>query len=145
MRWEYLPVGSHKFFRGDTLLSVRFQECLVGASRAGFVNHHVWVTPYRAEERSCGQKLIRIKARGATGSFAGRSRTAPSPTPTRCVLSWYTFGHTHIPRPEDYPVMPTAYIGFLLKPNGFFTENPANDVPPSSSKKADSKGSCCGG
>jgi primary-amine oxidase len=27
--------------------------------------------------------------------------------------------------------MPTAYIGFLLKPNGFFSENPANDVPPS--------------
>jgi primary-amine oxidase len=27
--------------------------------------------------------------------------------------------------------MPTAYIGFLLKPNGFFDQNPANDVPPS--------------
>ena len=24
---------------------------------------------------------------------------------------WYTFGHNHIPRPEDAPVMPTAYIG----------------------------------
>ncbi len=34
------------------------------------------------------------------------------------VVLWYTFGHTHIPRPEDYPVMPTAYIGFLLKPHG---------------------------
>ena len=47
------------------------------------------------------------------------------------AVFWYTFGHTHIPRPEDCPVMPTAYIGFLLKPNGFFDENPANDVPPS--------------
>ena len=27
--------------------------------------------------------------------------------------------------------MPTAYIGFTLKPIGFFTANPANDVPPS--------------
>jgi primary-amine oxidase len=44
---------------------------------------------------------------------------------------WYTFGHTHIPRPEDYPVMPAAYIGFLLKPYGFFEANPANDLPPS--------------
>ena len=35
------------------------------------------------------------------------------------VVLWYTFGHTHIPRPEDYPVMPTAYIGFTLKPNGY--------------------------
>jgi primary-amine oxidase len=56
------------------------------------------------------------------------------------VVFWYTFGHTHIPRPEDYPVMPTAYIGFLLKPNGFFDENPANDVPPSA--PAGEK-SCC--
>ena len=39
-------------------------------------------------------------------------------------MLWYTFGHTHIPRPEDYPVMPTAYIGFMLKPNGFFDDEP---------------------
>jgi primary-amine oxidase len=37
--------------------------------------------------------------------------------------------------------MPTAYIGFLLKPNGFFALNPANDVPPSK-KKAEGK-ACC--
>jgi primary-amine oxidase len=48
-------------------------------------------------------------------------------------------GHTHIPRPEDYPVMPTAYIGFLLKPAGFFNMNPANDLPPSAKQEK----SCC--
>ena len=26
--------------------------------------------------------------------------------------------------------MPAAYIGFMLKPNGFFAENPGNDIPP---------------
>ena len=57
------------------------------------------------------------------------------------VVLWYTFGHTHIPRPEDYPVMPTATIGFLLKPQGFFALNPANDVPPSPKKLAAEK--CC--
>ncbi len=54
------------------------------------------------------------------------------------VVFWYTFGHTHVPRPEDYPVMPTAYLGFLLKPQGFFDQNPSNDVPPESAKR-----SCC--
>jgi primary-amine oxidase len=53
---------------------------------------------------------------------------------------WYTFGHTHIPRPEDYPVMPMAYIGFLLKPSGFFDMNPANDLPPSVKNETHS---CC--
>jgi primary-amine oxidase len=38
--------------------------------------------------------------------------------------------------------MPAAYIGFLLKPNGFFNANPANDLPPSPSKAA-KQGSCC--
>jgi primary-amine oxidase len=58
------------------------------------------------------------------------------------VVLWYTFAHTHVPRPEDFPVMPTAYIGFVLKPNGFFSENPANDVP-SAKKGAGKEGGCC--
>jgi primary-amine oxidase len=43
-------------------------------------------------------------------------------------------GHTHIPRPEDWPVMPAAYIGFMLKPVGFFNQNPGIDLPPSPKK-----------
>jgi primary-amine oxidase len=33
-------------------------------------------------------------------------------------------------RPEDWPVMPVEYCGFLLSPFGFFDRNPALDVPP---------------
>jgi primary-amine oxidase len=60
------------------------------------------------------------------------------------VVLWYTLGHTHLPRPEGYPVMPAAYVGSLLKPRGFFAGGPANDVPPAA-KKAAAKGSCCHG
>jgi primary-amine oxidase len=54
-------------------------------------------------------------------------------------------GHTHIPRPEDYPVMPAAYIGFLLKPAGFFSMNPSNDVPPMTriGKSKENSNGCC--
>jgi primary-amine oxidase len=38
--------------------------------------------------------------------------------------------------------MPTAYIGFLLKPAGFFAAIPALDVPPSK-KAAKAEGGCC--
>jgi primary-amine oxidase len=47
------------------------------------------------------------------------------------IVVWYTFGHHHVPRPEEWPVMPTAHIGFALKPVGFFDRNPALDLPPS--------------
>ncbi|HMY70969.1 MAG TPA: hypothetical protein PLQ88_03985, partial [Blastocatellia bacterium] len=45
------------------------------------------------------------------------------------VVLWYSFGVTHLPRPEDYPVMPVHKTGFKLMPVGFFTRNPALDVP----------------
>src|SRR6202043_1194076 len=108
--------------------------------RAGFVDYAGWATPYRQEERH------------AVGNYPNQSQPADGLSrwteqdpaiPNTDLLLWYTFGRTHLPRPEDYPVMPTAYIGFLLKPSGFFTANPANDVPPSPKKKA--AGSCCGG
>ena len=47
---------------------------------------------------------------------------------------WHTFGLTHFPRPEDWPVMPVDYTGFTLKPVGFFDRNPTLDVPPGRSE-----------
>jgi len=42
---------------------------------------------------------------------------------------WHSFGLTHFPRTEDWPIMPVDYTGFTLKPTGFFDQNPALDVP----------------
>ena len=48
----------------------------------------------------------------------------------RDLVVWYTFGQTHIPRLEDWPVMPVVSVGFMLRPDGFFDRNPALDLPP---------------
>ncbi len=45
------------------------------------------------------------------------------------IVLWHTIGTSHTVRPEDWPVMPVEYIGFTLKPVGFFERNPAIDVP----------------
>lgn len=117
----------YKFFPGDNAFPFASPNAW-WRKRAGFVDHHVWVTPFHEEENY------------AAGDFPNQSSggdglvkwvEADRPIENTDVIFWYTFGHTHIPRPEDCPVMPTAYIGFLLKPNGFFDANPANDVPPS--------------
>ena len=46
------------------------------------------------------------------------------------VVMWYVFGLNHIPRIEDWPVMPVERLGFMLKPMGFFKRTPAMDVAP---------------
>jgi primary-amine oxidase len=96
--------------------------------RAGFVDYHVWVTPYHPDERY-GAGDYPNQSRGGDGLVRWTEQDR-SLEETDVVL-WYTFGHTHLPRPEDYPVMPAASIGFTLKPTGFFGQNPASDVPPS--------------
>lgn len=47
------------------------------------------------------------------------------------VVLWHTFGLTHFPSPEDFPVMPAEPMTVLLRPRNFFDRNPALDVPPS--------------
>ena len=47
------------------------------------------------------------------------------------VVLWHTFGLTHFPSPEDFPVMPAEPMTVLLRPRNFFLRNPALDVPPS--------------
>jgi Cu2+-containing amine oxidase len=45
------------------------------------------------------------------------------------IVLWHTFGMTHFPRPEDWPVLPVAHCGFTLRPVGFFDRNPTLDLP----------------
>jgi primary-amine oxidase len=130
------PVA-YKFFPGDNAVPLASKEAW-WRKRAGFVNHHVWVTPFSAKERYAAGDFPNQSSGGdGLEQWVQQDRTIADTD----VVFWYTFGHTHIPRPEDYPVMPAAYIGFLLKPNGFFNANPANDLP--ASPKRASNHSCC--
>jgi primary-amine oxidase len=130
------PVG-YKLLPGDNSFPFASPNAW-WRKRAGFVDHHVWVTPFHPDEKY-GAGDFPNQSKGGDG--LKRWTEQDRPIENTDVVLWYTFGHTHIPRPEDYPVMPTAYIGFTLKPNGFFTANPANDVPPSP-KKAAGNGCC---
>jgi len=58
----------------------------------------------------------------------------------RDIVVWYTFGMTHIPRPEEWPVMAMQSVGFRLMPAGFFTRNPALDLAKPHQTKAGSGG-----
>jgi primary-amine oxidase len=131
------PVA-YRFLPGDNAFPFASRDAW-WRKRAGFVNYHVWVTPYR-EDENYGAGDYPNQSGGGDGLI--RWTEQDRPLENTDVVLWYTMGHTHLPRPEDYPVMPAAYIGFLLKPSGFFALNPANDLPPSPKKEA-AKGSCC--
>lgn len=95
--------------------------------RAGFINHHLFVTPYRAAERyAAGDYPNQHPGGSGLPEWTAADRSVVDED----IVVWYTFGHHHVPRPEDWPVMPVATIGFKLKPVGFFDNNPALDVAP---------------
>ncbi|KAF2402557.1 hypothetical protein EJ06DRAFT_555173 [Trichodelitschia bisporula] len=47
------------------------------------------------------------------------------------IVVFVQFGLNHVPRIEDFPVMPVEIIKVGFKPVNFFDRNPALDVPPS--------------
>jgi primary-amine oxidase len=97
------------------------------AARAAFATRHLWVTPARPDERHPAGDFPNQHPGGA-GLPAWTA--ADRPVADTDIVLWHTVGATHFSRPEDFPVMPVEYVGFTLKPMGFFDRNPAIDLAP---------------
>lgn len=96
--------------------------------RAAFASHNLWVTPFDPEERrAAGDYPNQHHGHAGLPTWTAADRAIVDTD----IVVWHSFGVTHIPRPEDWPVMPVEYTGFTLLPSGFFDRNPALDVPPS--------------
>lgn len=97
------------------------------ARRAGFARHHIWVTPYDPDERFASGDYPNQHA-GECGLpvYVRQQRSIEN----RDIVLWHSFGHTHVCKPEDFPIMPVEYAGFMLKPNNFFDRSPAMNLPP---------------
>ncbi|TCO50405.1 primary-amine oxidase [Kribbella antiqua] len=94
--------------------------------RAGFATRHLWVTQYDAAERYPAGDFVN---QHPGGDGLPRYVEAAEDVDGTDIVVWHTFGPTHFPRPEDWPVMPVERCGFTLKPAGFFDRNPTLDVP----------------
>ncbi len=94
--------------------------------RAAFVNQHFWVTRHHETEMYAAGAYPNQSLGGA-----GLPKWVADnePLSNQDVVVWYTMGVTHIPRPEEWPVMPVTHVGFKMIPGGFFSRNPALDVP----------------
>ncbi|MED1440085.1 primary-amine oxidase [Aeribacillus composti] len=118
------PVG-YKIMPGENCLPFAYDDSSL-LKRAGFLKHHLHVTKYDEKERfAAGPYPNQNKGGDGLPKYVSQNRNIENED----IVVWYTMGHHHITRTEDWPVMPTAYINFQLKPVGFFDRNPALDVP----------------
>ena len=96
--------------------------------RARVLEHTLWVTPYAREERwPCGEFVNQSAEDEGLPVWTAAERSIANTD----VVLWYTFGIHHVPRVEDWPIMPADTVSFWLKPTGFFDHNPSLDVAPS--------------
>ncbi len=119
------PVA-YRLVPGSTPRLLAHPDSSIG-KRAGFAGHNLWVTPYREDERrAAGDYPNQHPGDDGLPRWTAADRSLVDTD----IVAWHTFGVSHSPRPEDWPVMPVEYCGFHLAPVGFFDQNPSLDVPP---------------
>jgi primary-amine oxidase len=122
------PIGhptAYEIMPGVTAASLMDPED--GVQKAGgFSNHQLWVTPYRPDERwAAGPYVIGSKGTDGLAAWAKENRKIENTD----IVAWYTMGFHHVPRQEDWPVMPMMWHEFTIRPFDFFPQNPVLDLP----------------
>jgi primary-amine oxidase len=116
------PVG-YMLIPGENSVPYASPESWI-RKRAGFINAHLWVTPYDSSQmNAAGTYVNQSQGNDGLPKWIAQDR----PIENTDVVLWYTLGITHIPRPEEWPVMPVHKAGFQLVPSGFFSHNPTLD------------------
>ncbi|RRJ88292.1 primary-amine oxidase [Gulosibacter macacae] len=105
------------------------------SKRAAFATKTTWVTKFNAGEYWPAGDYPNQHAGGAgLPSYVNGEDVDGGD-----IVVWHSFGPTHFPRLEDWPIMPVDRYHFEFKPYGFFDRNPALDVP----EVSEMGGSCC--
>ncbi|GAA3711632.1 primary-amine oxidase [Zhihengliuella alba] len=96
------------------------------ARRAAFAAHSLWVTPHDESQKYPTGDFVNQHPGGAgLPEWVAADRSIDGED----LVLWHTFGLTHFPRVEDWPIMPVDTAGFRLRPEGFFDRSPVLDVP----------------
>lgn len=110
------------------------------STKGEFATANLWVTPYDPKERyPAGEYTPQAKEPDGLPVWTKANRNVEAED----VVLWHAFGVTHVPRVEDFPVMPCESTGFTLKPDGFTSGNPAIDLPPDVNEKSELAEGCC--
>jgi primary-amine oxidase len=91
-----------------------------------FAEHQMWVTPYNPDELYASGVYV-TSSSGLEGlpAWTKANRSIENTD----IVGWYTLGFHHVVRLEDWPIMPTLWHDFLIRPVNFFDKNPALTLP----------------
>jgi primary-amine oxidase len=110
---------------GYTLMPMDNTATVLGPSLErgplAFVFHHMWLTPQRdGQLYAAGAYPNQAKSTydDTLYSYADGSSVYDAD-----IVVWYSLGHTHVPRPEDFPLMTTRKLSVVFQPDGFFERN----------------------
>lgn len=106
------------------------------AQRATFAKYNLWATRYTdGELYAAGQHTVMSDGGAGLPTYTNGNRSIVD-----CdLVTWHTIGATHIPRPEDWPVMPVEKARLNLIPAGFFDKSPVMNLPPGTHCHSDVK------
>ena len=91
-----------------------------------FSEHQFWTTPYKPNELyAAGMYVTSSKGLHGLPEWTKANRSIENTD----IVGWYTVGFHHVVRLEDWPVMPTMWHDFYIRPMNFFDENPAMTLP----------------
>lgn len=94
--------------------------------RNAYIENQLWITPYAKDERYAGgEYAFQSSGDDTLMTWTDQDRAIDN----RDIVAWYTVGFHHVPRMEDWPVMPMHWSTFMLKPFNFFPHNPAITIP----------------
>ena len=94
--------------------------------RGGYSAHNLWVTPYAPDERyAAGLYVTGSKATDGLPTWTKKNRNIMDTD----IVAWYTMGFHHVPRPEDWPQMPTMWHDVTIRPFDFYDKSPLMDLP----------------
>lgn len=94
--------------------------------RAQFATKQLWVTKYEDNQLYAAGEFTN---QSQTDTGVGEWVKGKAPVRNEDLVVWATLGFTHIPRAEDFPVMPVETHNIHLVPANFFEKNPALDIP----------------